>query len=79
MVRAVEGRFRNGFVELTGPFQGPLPQRVVVLLIDEAALAAQKVHRFVYPDKKLHFHYTTSSTSLQKKLGVAETKSAAAE
>jgi thioredoxin reductase (NADPH) len=43
----------------------------------EAALAAQKVHRYVYPDRKLHFQYTTSSTSLQKKLGVAETKSAA--
>ena len=37
----------------------------------EAALAAQKVHRYVYPNKKLLFQYTTSSTSLQKKLGVA--------
>jgi thioredoxin reductase (NADPH) len=37
----------------------------------EAALAAQKVHRYVFPDKKLTFQYTTSSTSLQKKLGVA--------
>ena len=37
----------------------------------EVALAAQKVHRYVYPDKKLTFQYTTSSTSLQKKLGVA--------
>ena len=37
----------------------------------EAALAVQKVHRYVYPDKKLTFQYTTSSTSLQKKLGVA--------
>lgn len=37
----------------------------------EAALAAQKVHRYVYPDKRLVFQYTTSSTSLQKKLGVA--------
>ena len=36
----------------------------------EGALAAQKVHRYVYPDKKLTFQYTTSSTSLQKKLGV---------
>jgi thioredoxin reductase (NADPH) len=38
----------------------------------EGALAAQKVHRYVYPDKRLTFQYTTSSTSLQKKLGVAE-------
>jgi thioredoxin reductase (NADPH) len=36
----------------------------------EGALAAQKVHRYVYPDKRLTFQYTTSSTSLQKKLGV---------
>lgn len=37
----------------------------------EAALAAQKVHRYVHPEKRLTFQYTTSSTSLQKKLGVA--------
>ncbi len=37
----------------------------------EAALAAQKVNRYVYPDKKVVFQYTTSSTNLQKKLGVA--------
>jgi thioredoxin reductase (NADPH) len=37
----------------------------------EAALMAQKAYRYVYPDKRLVFQYTTSSTSLQKKLGVA--------
>jgi thioredoxin reductase (NADPH) len=37
----------------------------------EAALMAQKAHRYVFPEKKLVFQYTTSSTSLQKKLGVA--------
>ena len=37
----------------------------------EAALAAQKVSRYVFPDKRVTFQYTTSSTSLQKKLGVA--------
>jgi thioredoxin reductase (NADPH) len=36
----------------------------------EGALMAQKAHRYVYPDKRLTFQYTTSSTSLQKKLGV---------
>ncbi len=36
----------------------------------EVALAAQKAHRYVYPDKKLLFQYTTSSSNLQKKLGV---------
>jgi thioredoxin reductase (NADPH) len=36
----------------------------------EVALMAQKAHRYVHPDKRLTFQYTTSSTSLQKKLGV---------
>jgi len=37
----------------------------------EAALMAQKAHHYVHPGKRLVFQYTTSSTSLQKKLGVA--------
>jgi thioredoxin reductase (NADPH) len=37
----------------------------------EVALMSQKAHRYIYPEKKLTFQYTTSSTSLQKKLGVA--------
>ena len=37
----------------------------------EVALAAQRAHRYIYPDKKLTFQYTTSSSSLQKKLGVS--------
>jgi len=36
----------------------------------EAALMAQGAHKIVHPDKKLLFQYTTSSSSLQKKLGV---------
>ncbi len=36
----------------------------------EAALMAQRVHKYVYPDKKLMFQYTTSSSNLQRKLGV---------
>ncbi|MEO1710004.1 MAG: NAD(P)/FAD-dependent oxidoreductase [Pseudomonadota bacterium] len=36
----------------------------------EAALMAQAAHRIIHPDKKLLFQYTTSSSSLQKKLGV---------
>jgi thioredoxin reductase (NADPH) len=36
----------------------------------EAALMAQQAHKYVYPDRKLIFQYTTSSSSLQKKLGV---------
>ena len=37
----------------------------------EGALMAQKAYHYVYPEKRLVFQYTTSSTSLQKKLGVA--------
>ena len=37
----------------------------------EAALMAQKAYRYIYPEKRLVFQYTTSSTNLQKKLGVA--------
>jgi thioredoxin reductase (NADPH) len=37
----------------------------------EAALMSQAAHRIVYPGKKLLFQYTTSSSSLQKKLGVS--------
>ena len=36
----------------------------------EGALMAQQAFRYVYPDKKLRFQYTTSSSSLQQKLGV---------
>jgi thioredoxin reductase (NADPH) len=36
----------------------------------EAALMAQQAFRYIYPDQKLRFQYTTSSTDLQKKLGV---------
>jgi thioredoxin reductase (NADPH) len=37
----------------------------------EAALMSQKAYRYCYPDKRLIFQYTTSSSSLQKKLGVS--------
>ncbi len=37
----------------------------------EGALAARGIHRYVHPEQRLTFQYTTSSTSLQKKLGVA--------
>ena len=36
----------------------------------EAALMSQAAHKVVHPGKKLTFQYTTSSSSLQKKLGV---------
>jgi thioredoxin reductase (NADPH) len=45
--------------------------KLILCGFHEAALMAQKAHRYVFPDKKLTFQYTTSSTSLQKKLGVS--------
>ena len=38
----------------------------------ESALMAQQAFRYVHPDKKLRFQYTTSSTNLQEKLGVSD-------
>ena len=37
----------------------------------EAALMAHAAHGIVHPDKKIRFQYTTSSSALQQKLGVA--------
>jgi thioredoxin reductase (NADPH) len=45
--------------------------KLILCGFHEAALAAQRAHRYVYPEKKLLFQYTTSSTNLQKKLGVS--------
>ncbi|HEV3372618.1 MAG TPA: NAD(P)/FAD-dependent oxidoreductase [Xanthobacteraceae bacterium] len=44
--------------------------KLILCGFHEASLAAQKAHHYVYPDKRLVFQYTTSSSSLQKKLGV---------
>jgi thioredoxin reductase (NADPH) len=37
----------------------------------ESALMSQKAFKYCFPDQKLVFRYTTSSTDLHKKLGVA--------
>ena len=44
--------------------------KLILCGFHEGALAAQKIYHYVYPGKKLTFQYTTSSSSLQKKLGV---------
>jgi thioredoxin reductase (NADPH) len=49
----------------------PGKMKLILCGFHEVALMAQKAHRYVFPDKRLVFQYTTSSTSLQKKLGVA--------
>ncbi len=45
-------------------------QKLILSGFHEAALMAKGAFSYVYPDKKFRFQYTTSSTGLQKKLGV---------
>lgn len=42
----------------------------------EAALMSRQAFRYIYPDAKLRFEYTTSSSSLQEKLNVGDEKEA---
>ena len=44
--------------------------RLILSGFHEAALMAQAARRIINPEKRVKFQYTTSSTSLQKKLGV---------
>jgi len=48
------------------------PGKIKLILsgFHEGALMAQKAYHYIYPGKRLVFQYTTSSSSLQKKLGV---------
>ncbi len=45
--------------------------KLILCGFHEGALMAQKAYHYVYPEKRLVFQYTTSSSSLQKKLGVS--------
>jgi len=45
--------------------------KLILCGFHEGALMAQKAHQYCFPGKRLVFQYTTSSSSLQKKLGVA--------
>ena len=49
-------------------YEGKL--KLILSGFHEAALMAQKAYQYVFPGKKNFFQYTTSSSSLQKKLGV---------
>ena len=40
----------------------------------ESALMARQAFRYIYPDARLKFEYTTSSTNLQEKLDVSDNK-----
>jgi thioredoxin reductase (NADPH) len=48
----------------------PRKLKLILCGFHEAALMAQAAVHIVYPEKKVVFQYTTSSSSLQKKLGV---------
>jgi thioredoxin reductase (NADPH) len=63
---SVPGIFAIGDINI---YRGKL--KLILSGFHEGALAAQRVHRYVYPEKKLLFQYTTTSSSLQKKLKVA--------
>jgi thioredoxin reductase (NADPH) len=62
---SVKGIFAIGDINT---YPGKL--KLILSGFHEAALMAQQAHKYVYPGKKLLFQYTTSSSSLQKKLGV---------
>jgi thioredoxin reductase (NADPH) len=62
---SVKGIFAIGDIN---SYPGKL--KLILSGFHEAALMSQAAHRLVYPDKKILFQYTTSSSSLQKKLGV---------
>ena len=51
-----------------------LHQSATIMILDAGPVPTrQKACHYIYPDKRLVFQYTTSSSSLQKKLGVAPT------
>ena len=60
-----KGIFAIGYINY---YPGKL--KLILCGFHEGALMAQKAHQYIYPDKKVIFQYTTSSSNLQKKLGV---------
>ena len=61
----VEGIFAVGDIN---HYPGKL--KLILSGFHEAALMAQHAFKHVYPDRRLRFQYTTSSSDLQEKLGV---------
>ncbi len=64
--RATPGIFAIGDINT---YPGKL--KLILSGFHEAALMAQAAARVVNPDKRVIFQYTTTSTSLHKKLGVS--------
>ena len=69
--RGIRDRSEQGIFAIGDINTYPGKLKLILCGFHEGALMAQKAHRYVFPDKKLTFQYTTSSTSLQKKLGVS--------
>ena len=61
----VDGIFAIGDINT---YPGKL--KLILSGFHEAALMAQQAFRYVHPERKLRFQYTTSSSELQGKLGV---------
>ena len=61
----VEGIFAIGDIN---HYPGKL--KLILSGFHEAALMAQQAFKYVYPERRLRFQYTTSSADLQEKLGV---------
>jgi thioredoxin reductase (NADPH) len=61
----VDGIFAVGDIN---KYPGKL--KLILSGFHEAALMAQQAFRYVHPERKLRFQYTTSSSELQGKLGV---------
>jgi thioredoxin reductase (NADPH) len=62
---SIQGLFAIGDINT---YPGKL--KLILSGFHEGALMAQQAFRYVYPDKKWRFEYTTSSSGLQEKLGV---------
>ena len=50
----------------------PGKMKLILSGFHEAALMAKKAFVYIHPDRRYRFQYTTSSSDLQTKLGVAE-------
>lgn len=62
---SVKGIFAIGDINT---YPGKL--KLILSGFHEAALMAQEAYHYIFPEKRLLFQYTTSSSNLQKKLGV---------
>ena len=69
-VVGVRGDLRSDIFAIGDINTYPGKLKLILSGFHEAALMAQQAFRYIHPDKKLRFQYTTSSSDLQTKLGV---------